>query len=439
MYIWFTLVVLAHGHLRSELDTESLTPRSLHEEKKKWRGDAAKPTEHHASNQSSTGVSNKKDLVRVKGESTGKRPWEAAHCGSIFKNNESMKTSGNDTHSDFRQEEGNYFEEDDSDEDDDGGVDYRDDGFIRDLLNESFIAQQSYGRSARQVLVLIHIAKTGGASFEHDMAPYIRANNEWCLKPHLDAEWSVMAFRSPRHHVLSQYVHCSTMSRPAGPRPVLSCLPKTMTADLITGFPRWLDHFMEPEGKASCGKECRHVSSMQCSQCRMPVDFNCYNPNNMQARHLTCTGVDRGAGHFYMDDAKSDPDASEALTNLQTVKNLVIAELYEVSLCAILTKLEGEVLEKCKCEHSLRNNWTSKATHNVPSHDLKNYSDETLAKVDALTKIDRQIYEAAVLHFVREVRDLEKVHNEKILCDDQKARFRSELQYFSGLAGRLGF
>merc|ERR1719197_1704145 len=280
---------------------------------------------------------------------------------------------------------------------------------------------------------------TGGTSFEHDMTPYIRANNEWCLKPHLDAEWSVMAFRSPRHHVLSQYVHCSTMSRPAGRRPVLSCLPKTMTADLITGFPIWLDHFMEPEGKASCGKECRHVSSMQCNECRMPVDFHCYNPNNMQARHLTCTGGDRGAGHIYMDDAKSDPDASEALTNLQTVKNLVIAELYEVSLCAILTKLVGEVLEKCKCEHSLGNNWTSKQTHNVPSHNLKNYSDETLAKVDALTKIDRQIYEAAVLHFVREVRDLEKVHKEKILCDDQKARFRSELQYFSGLAGRLGF
>lgn len=115
-------------------------------------------------------------------------------------------------------------------------------------------------------------------------------------------------FRSPRTHVLSQYVMCSfsdwgqtaTHGRRL-PRPA-----STSAADIGDGFRRWVGFF---------------GSQWQ------PQDghFNCYNPRSMQARALTCEGSTAAAQHGA--SQRRLPPLPDAVANMHRLEHVGLIEL----------------------------------------------------------------------------------------------------------------
>jgi hypothetical protein len=293
-------------------------------------------------------------------------------------------------------------------------------------------AMRLRGRREENCLRLVHIPKTAGTSFRTDFAEELGGGHaEECLFRNYHPNCTIMFFHSPRDHVLSQFVHC--IENPLYRQGVVP-LPNELTADLMTGFPLWLHHFMGPEGKSACPQE-GGAEAEDLYTCRTRVDFKCYNPNNMQGRHLVCTRSDLWGSHYIGDEGPT-PDATLAEEHLRMVEHVGITELYGASVCLMMTKWSGTISEGCGCGPG-RTQWQHITRGNTP-HEIESYSDDILQKVDALTQVDRIIYEAALARLVDEIREVEEEHNEKLLCDDDKNNLRHVIEYLPGLADRLG-
>ena len=86
---------------------------------------------------------------------------------------------------------------------------------------------------------------------------------EQCLSLYKSSDFMVSILRSPREHVLSQYLECRYDEW--GKRTTNGTGFPLNGTNVIAGFKTWLSHFSSPEWRPSRG------------------DFNCYNPINMQA------------------------------------------------------------------------------------------------------------------------------------------------------------
>merc|ERR1719506_3067026 len=122
---------------------------------------------------------------------------------------------------------------------------------------------------------------------------------------------------------------------------------------------------MGPDGKSACPEldstegdtSCiTHICSPEHTSCRRQVDFDCYNPNNMQTRHLLCDRVELWGSHYIGAEGAS-PDVDTALANLATVEFVGITDLYTASVCFMKAKLSGTIPEGCACG-SERKAWT---------------------------------------------------------------------------------
>merc|ERR1719453_258454 len=304
-------------------------------------------------------------------------------------------------------------------------------------------AMHSHGSTAESCMVdgvpnfhLIHIPKTAGTSFRLDFDleqnGALHGAREHCLPPHHHAGCTVVFFRSPRAHVMSQFVQCidphvyppnKTLIKEGLEFP----LPENIRSDLRSGFPLWLDHFASPSGQSVCPDKDSGLPAH--AHCRTGVDFNCYNPNNMQTRHLVCTREELWGSH-YIGAEGATPDVSAALANLATVELVGITELYPASVCLMKAKLSGTIAEGCACG-SAREGWTHEAWHKAsyPRPTIETYSEEVQHKVDTITQADRVIYEAALERFVNEIRQVAQAHSVELLCDEDKHKLRSEIEY----------
>lgn len=317
-------------------------------------------------------------------------------------------------------------------------------------------AMHSHGSTAESCMVdgvpnfhLIHIPKTAGTSFRLDFDleqnGALHGAREHCLPPHHHAGCTVVFFRSPRAHVMSQFVQCidphvyppnKTLIKEGLEFP----LPENIRSDLRSGFPLWLDHFASPSGQSVCPDKDSGLPAH--AHCRTGVDFNCYNPNNMQTRHLVCTREELWGAH-YIGPEGAVPDVAQALTNLESVDFLGITELYTASVCVMKTKLTGMIADGCGCEAestvlNLHHDDHHDARHANPGIATFAADENVLQKIDTITQADQTIYETALERFVTELREIEDSHKVKLLCDDDKEKLRDEIRYIPGLVDRLG-
>jgi hypothetical protein len=278
-------------------------------------------------------------------------------------------------------------------------------------------------------IVLIHIPKTAGTSFERDVIGIKQLlgdeldeasnkvshkvgfkkhfqdyQNEKCYYEKFSKkDFNVMIFRNPRDHVYSQYLEIKwdpkfqTHHFTDGTR-----FPRNYTDEV--GFDLWITFFdIRVWGVLYTG------------------DFNTYNPINMQARYLTCH-ID---GH-HMDKLKLKetiddimPKLPEAINNLHSVDLVGVTEFYPTFMCVFIYRTLNHLPKPCDCDYVSTTNstfQTHKELHGIPRHAWVFLPPSTIEKVDNITRLDQQVYIEAVTSFVKSVEEVEKETGKKILC-----------------------
>lgn len=154
----------------------------------------------------------------------------------------------------------------------------------------------------------------------------------------------------------------------------------------------------------------------------------------MQSRALTCTRL-RPSYTRALNWDEAAPPPSVALNNLNTFSWVGITELFDESICLFEYRVTGVLSPKCECTHK----WKSDSPHTSSVHTTGGSSFENLpdpkfeAKVDKITRVDAQLYRAALVRTVRELRALEKETGQQVLCSGKLALVRESTKYIPGV------
>ena len=238
----------------------------------------------------------------------------------------------------------------------------------------------------------------------------------------------VTMLRSPRAHVISQYMHCQYMHcrfRPShGPQwPALPAMDKghnksfPLKSDVFEGFNVWLDHMLDANRTFS----------------RLDDSFHCYTPWNLQSRMLTCSVSASGHNgaqiiHDKYTNFRQKPTKTphwrkvEEIMLSDALVFIGLTERYFESVCAIKWIQTGSMPSGCFCgaRSSERQLLLHQEDHGVPHLlDASELPIETLRKIDSLTRIDRIAYQLARRRFIEIISLIERESGSKIICDDE--------------------
>ena len=277
-------------------------------------------------------------------------------------------------------------------------------------------------------LELVHVPKTAGSSLRKSLledlgvhiAMYgghvvtkhetVRHGDENCLSETPKENFRVSLFRSPRRHVLSQYLECRL-----GFFKLLCATPK-----------------LSPEQREGCRSFPRH-SSVHADfsvWLRGFVDnplhggFGCYSPLNMQARGMTCCKTcDNRNSHFVR--SQPNPPVDEAIAAMRQLNVAGITEHYAVTMCLIAYKLGRALRPECFCNQTVGARRHSRASLTLPHEKLRSARPNThvdvdegnvSAVIDNVTAVDRTLYTAALARFRSDVREMEASIGRTVLC-----------------------
>eukprot|EP00747_Dinoflagellata_sp_TGD_P036124 gnl/TRDRNA2_/TRDRNA2_138287_c0_seq2.p1 gnl/TRDRNA2_/TRDRNA2_138287_c0~~gnl/TRDRNA2_/TRDRNA2_138287_c0_seq2.p1 ORF type:complete len:328 (-),score=30.73 gnl/TRDRNA2_/TRDRNA2_138287_c0_seq2:66-1049(-) len=279
----------------------------------------------------------------------------------------------------------------------------------------------SHGEVHEDMVYHLHTPKTAGVSFFGDAGLILTGGSEHQPPRSLYSiegcyEWAhvlnmsslqgrikatAVMVRSPRAHVLSQYLSCASEDRPPEVRVVV---PAT--------FEAWIRGWMV------LAEQGKHVGDfLPGARAWAPfaeslLPFGCYSPINLQSHHLSCVKP------FLYETRGTAVEL--AIKNMRDSWFVGLVERYEVSLCLLYAKARGFLPSWCDCEHAgdlsmpygLHNNdriqpRPDEVRRQILSTDLNNYSAELL-------------YRAAEQRFLCEVREVEARHGVKILCTGEQ-------------------
>ena len=305
-------------------------------------------------------------------------------------------------------------------------------------------------------VALVQIPKTGSTSYKR-LLPQILPpgailmyDTENCYrwvvaqKPVLDAKAqgidivSTTLLREPRSHVLSMFMQCyqNTYKK----------------AEYSTAFHR--NASGDFGGDAEMQELSRRVNSFRAwitnfaAWNRGDQDFQCYVPINLQARQLTCPGdratdepyapapvIDSYQSAWYV--ASTDPDPQDgnlagALAALDEISVTGVLDALEETACMVHYKVTGGVLHPgCECGSSdggggapseavsMEAKRPVMAYHERHGLDTLHYDvlpDDLQEMVDAVTRVDDEVYRAAVQRLLIEVGRVESATGKIILC-----------------------
>lgn len=270
-------------------------------------------------------------------------------------------------------------------------------------------------RTGNEAVIAMHIAKTGGMNFAHDLYRLLPTDiGLFSIEQSYDQLWwavdnfhLVTMLRQPRTHVLSQYIECKS-------DPVWHPTPHAQDF-LYANFSTWLNLFNGG-----------HTIE----------DLRCYHPWNMQTRCIAGISAQRGPNkdcHQVPEEWSQFNDADwesarllhldHALQHMKNAYMVGLLERYQESICLLYGKLvqTGPMPLFCNCEDrqawATFKNWqTPLANHLVSHHDISEVSAEDLERIDQLTQSDVLLYQAAEERFNHEIKLLEQEREMKINC-----------------------
>lgn len=274
----------------------------------------------------------------------------------------------------------------------------------------------------------IHIPKCAGASFAVDLeASGIHVKDrEMCFGQMYEGPISstiyMTVLRSPRSHVLSQYMECRYS--PWGSEAVKDTNFPQSHEDFYIDFAKWVLFYKINGENGTQGAE---------------GAFNCYNPIDHMARQLSCSrpGMAMAGPHVVLLDVENT-SVSLAVENLNKADLVGITELYAETLCLAIFKRTREMPEACyrgRCATPE----TSQLTHGVPEHSLTNVSQKVINDIDFITNKDQIVYRVGVKRFLRDIEQVEKQIGATILCQERRtALFESTAYVWDNLQERGG-
>jgi len=278
----------------------------------------------------------------------------------------------------------------------------------------------------------MHIPKVAGSSIIMEVKssgaiphfyPDSPAGQEHCLQWDREQRpgWDSFTFlRSPRAHVWSQYTECRYDEW--GRRTTEGTgFPRSGTT--LQGFTIWVQHFAASP--------------------RTRENFGCYQPQNMQARHIVGSAPSNRCHNVL----EHDPSLDQAMLYVQTqLKFVGSVDFYHESNCLMYSLISGARAKRrfrelsCACSADGRTALNEPVglihrTHHSQGHrDNYDFEPSLLAKVDALTVIDRQVYAFGLQKFMCQMRALEAYLGYRVLCDNTLASKQASLMYVANVS-----
>lgn len=294
--------------------------------------------------------------------------------------------------------------------------------------------------SGKQELFLLHIPKTGGTSLNAEFKKLkLRSNKnqsvhvgsgEFCFEQsQMHNRFSFTIMRSPRSHVISQFMHMFTHSHSKNGVHTHGYPHQYDDRSIDKELEHWLDHFEYGKWKLENGSY---------------ADPS-YNPRNLQTRvlanlqrndncHSEKVFVERTDKELFF---KSLLDAMENLSKLNLVG---LTELYPESICLLVHIVADSLPDYCgKCNAetgNIVNHAESHVTHGVKAPTEKDFDRNTIHKIDQLTSNDRALYAYGVREFCRAVITFQRETGiKRLICPKRVQEFKLDTAYITELWG----
>eukprot|EP00986_Skeletonema_menzelii_P006891 scaffold2615_cov151-Skeletonema_menzelii.AAC.4 len=237
------------------------------------------------------------------------------------------------------------------------------------------------------------------------------------------AAYHSTTLRSPRHHVLSMFLHCKYFKK--GKQQF------QWNGTDESDFEGWLDHHL-PMGP--------HNRDMH----------RCFfHPANYQSRHLTSSSR---RPHGLEGGEPFEPDVRAANRTYLDLDFVSLTEFVHESRCLLYYRLKRNTTPEalayldnnCRCDTPTHDGDTVKdnvhVSHHSGSHrsNMRDLPEDILLKVRDLTRIDVDIYNVALRQFMEEIAWLESkaALGRRVLCDDVLKHLEPELSYLPSADGK---
>ena len=307
-----------------------------------------------------------------------------------------------------------------------------------------------------QLVAVHHIPRTGGTSLhvdikreirgkEHRVEPYAHYLGETCLPelfPGVPRSLRFTMLRSPRQHVISQFMLCRGSDYARSVLVSGGFARKGMNGSLSGSFTgRFVDGIRPTDGLAAW--VAHHLrqnrTAHRTSRQHWNASAGLYDPWNLQTRALSCQSKGMHSSHY----GETSPTPRDAVTELGAANVVVgLTELYRVSLCVMIFRATGQLRRWCVCSES-----RSPAKAAQPSHlnrmserstngrlSISDLPAATVHDIDLLTRLDKVVYAAAAQRLLGAIKAIERVGRVELLCSDEIAQLVAAAGYIPNIS-----
>ena len=101
-------------------------------------------------------------------------------------------------------------------------------------------------------------------------------------------------------------------------------------------------------------------------------------------------------------------------------------EYYSESICVLFYLMKSRIKPGCLCTDQTRPKWTHES-HHVPKHSINDLSNDTLLKIDIMTKRDKELYHFVLEQFYLNMKILRE-EGKEFICKEKLEKIKSRLQ-----------
>lgn len=158
----------------------------------------------------------------------------------------------------------------------------------------------------------------------------------------------------------------------------------------------------------------KHFQSLSPNMVGPQYDFNCIDPRNVQARHMSCDKAPNPQANHAL---QIPPNLTRAIENTYDATFVGITEFYHESICMLQFRRTGALGDGCRCDANENaaaiHQWN---THGVPKHS-SDFVGDIKSMVDNFTTLDAVLYRVALDRFVNDIAIAERIAGRRFLCN----------------------